>query len=48
MNNNHLQQIFAHYIDRFEELNNEEHGEYYKWQIALYVTIVVSETQQFL
>lgn len=34
MNNNHLQQIFAHYIDRFEELNNEEHGEYYKWQIA--------------
>lgn len=34
MNNNHLQQIFAHYIDRFEELNNFEHREYYKWQIA--------------
>ena len=34
MNNNHLQQIFAHYIDRFEELNNSEHREYYKWQIA--------------
>ncbi|HBG8070153.1 TPA: hypothetical protein KRF88_002737 [Clostridioides difficile] len=33
MNNNHLQQIFSHYIDRFEELNNKEHCEYYKWQV---------------
>lgn len=33
MNDNHLQQIFSHYIDRFEEVNNTEHCEYYKWQI---------------
>ena len=33
MNSNHLQQIFSHYIDRFEELNNKEHCEYYKWQV---------------
>lgn len=33
MNELHLQQIFSHYIDRFEELNNSEHLEYYKWKI---------------
>lgn len=33
MNNNHLHQIFAHYMERFEELNNKTHREYYKWQI---------------
>ena len=33
MNENHLQQIFNNYIDRFEEVNNTEHQEYYKWQI---------------
>ena len=34
MNSNHLQQIFTNYIERFEELNNPVHREYYKWQIA--------------
>lgn len=34
MNNNHVQQIFAHYIDKFEYINNPTHQEYYKWQIA--------------
>ena len=33
MNSNHIQQIFAHYIDKFEEINNTNHQEYYKWQI---------------
>lgn len=34
MNENHLQQIFKNYIEKFEEINNTEHQEYYKWQIA--------------
>ena len=34
MNANHIQQIFKHYIDEFEKLNNSEHKEYYKWQIV--------------
>ena len=34
MNNNHLQQIFSNYIEKFEEINNSVHREYYKWQIA--------------
>lgn len=34
MNGHNLQQIFAHYIDRFEYINGPEHGESYKWQIA--------------
>ncbi len=34
MNQRNLKQIFANYIDRFEELNNSDHEEYYKWQIA--------------
>lgn len=33
MNENHVHQIFAHYIDQFERVNNTEHREYYKWQI---------------
>ena len=28
MNTNNLQQIFQHYIDRFEYVNNTEHEEY--------------------
>ena len=28
-----MQQIFAHYIDKFEEINYK-HEEYYKWQIC--------------
>lgn len=34
MNDIHMQQIFKHYIDGFEKLNNSEHMEYYKWQIV--------------
>lgn len=33
MNQNHIKQIFKHYIERFEELNNNVHMEYYKWEI---------------
>ena len=34
MNELHMQQIFKHYIDDFEKLNDLEHMEYYKWQIV--------------
>ena len=34
MNGNHVQQIFDHYIKKFEYINSPEHKEYYKWQIA--------------
>lgn len=34
MNDTHMQQIFKHYIDDFEKLNDPEHREYYKWQIV--------------
>ena len=34
MNKNNMHQIFAHYIDNFEMLNNAEHSEYYKWQVC--------------
>ncbi len=33
MNQNHMKQIFKHYIERFEELNDKVHMEYYKWEI---------------
>ena len=35
MNQNNLTQIFTHYIERFEELNNSINSEYYKWEIAM-------------
>ncbi len=34
MNDTHIQQIFAHYIDKFDIINNQNHREYYKWLIA--------------
>lgn len=34
MNDIHMEQIFKHYIDNFEKINNPVHMEYYKWQIA--------------
>jgi len=34
MNKDSLYQIFNHYIDRFEYLNNSENEEYYKWQVC--------------
>lgn len=34
VNKNQMHQIFAHYIENFEKLNDSEHAEYYKWQIC--------------
>jgi len=34
MNNNNLQQIFSHYIEKFEYINNPKHNENFKWQVA--------------
>lgn len=34
MNTKNLHQIFAHYTERFEELNNAEHYENFKWLAA--------------
>lgn len=34
MNTENLQQIFAHYTERFEELNNAECDENFKWRAA--------------
>ena len=34
MNDNNVQQIFAHYIEQFENINDPKNREYYKWQIA--------------
>lgn len=34
MNKNQMHQIFAHYIDNFELINDNEHSEYYKWQVC--------------
>jgi len=34
MNNNTMNQVFSHYIDNFEMINNREHEEYYKWQVC--------------
>lgn len=34
MNDNNLQQIFSHYTEKFEYVNNPEHNECYKWQVA--------------
>lgn len=34
MNRSRLQQLFAHYIDKFEYINNPEFNENYKWEIV--------------
>lgn len=34
MNLLNLQQIFQHYIERFDLINDKEHMEYYKWQVC--------------
>lgn len=34
MNNNTMNQVFSHYIDNFEMINNKKHEEYYKWQVC--------------
>lgn len=35
MNKKNLQQIFANYIDKFDELNDEAHNETFKWWAAV-------------
>ncbi len=34
MNENHLQLVFSNYIEQFQQINNTEHKEYFKWEIA--------------
>ena len=34
MNDNNVQQIFSHYIEKFEYINSPKCQEYYKWKIA--------------
>ncbi|MBQ7541607.1 MAG: hypothetical protein IJT44_04880 [Clostridia bacterium] len=34
MNGTHFNQIVAHYIEKFEYINNKDYREYYKWEIA--------------
>ena len=34
MNKTHIQQIFAHYIDKFDTINDQKNREYYKWLVA--------------
>lgn len=34
MNQNNLQQIFSHYTEKFEYINNPENNENYKWKVA--------------
>ena len=34
MDHDNLKQIFDHYIEKFEYLNNDQHRETYKWKIA--------------
>ena len=46
MNKNQMHQIFAHYIDNFEKLNDLDHAEYYKWQICYKFRILMDEAQQ--
>ena len=43
MNKNQMHQIFAHYIDNFEKLNDLDHAEYYKWQICYKFRILMDE-----
>ena len=32
--NDNISQVFAHYIENFVKLNDDEHEEYYKWQVC--------------
>lgn len=43
MSINNLQQIFQHYINRFDFINNNEHQEYYKWQVCHEYPILMSK-----
>lgn len=43
MNSANLSQIFEHYISRFDELNDPQNREYYKWEIAARFRPVLDE-----
>lgn len=43
MNTKNLHQIFANYIDRFEELNDPEHNETFKWWAAAQFHAVMAD-----
>ena len=32
--NDNISQVFSHYIENFVKINEEEHEEYYKWQVC--------------
>ena len=34
MNKNQLHHIFNNYIEKFAEFNDDNHAEYYKWQVC--------------
>jgi hypothetical protein len=34
MNQKNMHQIFEHYIEKFSYLNNDQHSEYFKWQVC--------------
>ena len=46
MNTKNLHQIFANYIDRFEELNNLDHNESFKWWAAAQFHAVMAAALQ--
>lgn len=46
MNSANLNQIFEHYISRFDELNNSQNSEYYKWEIAARFRPMLDEALQ--
>ena len=46
MNSANLNQIFEHYISRFDELNNAQNSEYYKWEIAARFRPMLDEALQ--
>lgn len=43
MNQNNLQQIFSHYTENFEYVNNPDHDENYKWQVVKQFQILMNE-----
>lgn len=46
MNTKNLQQIFANYIDHFEEMNDAEHDENFKWYAAFHFRCQMDEALQ--
>ena len=38
-----MNQVFSHYIDNFEMINNKDHEEYYKWQVCAKFRVLMDE-----